>query len=78
MWADRSNSTTQMEFDLALRQAEAVSKLYARLNTHASDSATSHAAGAVGSQSAAMHIQRRLSKTNYTVLLLAFAADSVT
>lgn len=47
MWADRSNSTTQMEFDLAQRQAEAVSKLYARLNTHVSDPATSDTAGAV-------------------------------
>ena len=68
MWADRSNSTTQVEFDLAQRQAEAVSKLYARLNTHVSDSATCDTAGAIVARSAALHVQRRLCKTNYTVL----------
>lgn len=68
MWADRSNSTTQVEFDLAQRQAEAISELYARLNTHVSDSATSDTAGAVVARSAALHVQRRLCKTNYTVL----------
>ena len=68
MWADRSNSTTQVEFDLAQRQAEAVSKLYARLNTHISDSVTSDTAGVAVAQSAAVHVQRRLSETNYAVL----------
>ena len=68
MWADRGKSTTQLEFDLAQRQAEAVSKLYARLNTHVSATATSDTTGAGIARSAALHEQRRLSKTNYTVL----------
>lgn len=49
LWADRNISTTQVEFDLAQREAEAVSKLYARLNTHVSDEATSDTAGSPGS-----------------------------
>ena len=68
LWADRSISTSQVEFGLAQREAEVVSKLYARLNTHVSDAATSDTAGAAVSQSAALHVQRRSSKTNYTVL----------
>ena len=66
-WADRSNSTTQMELDLAQRQAEAVSKLYARLNIHAPDMTATESAGAAVAQSAALRVQRRLGETNYAV-----------
>ena len=57
MWTDRSKSTTQMELGLAQRQAEAISTLYARLNTHVPDMVATEAAGEAAAQSAITHVQ---------------------